>query len=91
MSKALITSRRFAPLFASQFFSALNDNVVKNALVMIIVYRLSQEAAGTLVPLAGAVLMAPFIFLSALGGEIADRFDKSSVARSLKLAVSSPR
>ncbi len=86
MSKALLTSRRFAPVFVCQFFSALNDNLIKNALVMLIVYRLSAETAGYLVPLAGAVLMAPFVVLSALGGELADRFDKARVARYLKLA-----
>ena len=30
--------------------------------------------------------MAPFLLLSALGGELADRFDKAAMARSLKLA-----
>ena len=38
MFKALITSRRFAPLFWCQFLSALNDNFVKNALVILILF-----------------------------------------------------
>ncbi|WP_256461526.1 hypothetical protein [Bradyrhizobium barranii] len=33
MIRELMSSRRFAPLFWAQFFSALNDNVLKNALV----------------------------------------------------------
>ena len=36
MSDSLMTSRRFAPLFWCQFFSAFNDNFLKNALVFAI-------------------------------------------------------
>lgn len=86
MSRSLLTTRRFAGLFWCQFFSALNDNFLKNALVFLILWRLGAEAAGPLVALAAATLMAPFFFFSALGGEIADRFDKALVARRLKLA-----
>jgi len=35
MIKELMSTRRFAPLFWAQFFAALNDNVLKNALVII--------------------------------------------------------
>lgn len=86
MSRSLLATRRFAGLFWCQFFSALNDNFLKNALVFLILARLGAEAAGPLVSLAAATLMAPFFFLSALGGEIADRLDKTLVARRLKLA-----
>ena len=85
MSHSLLATRRFAGLFWCQFFSALNDNFLKNALVFLILFRLGAEAAGPLVSLAAATLMAPFFFLSALGGEIADRFDKAIVARRLKM------
>src|SRR6185503_20054544 len=92
MFKDLMTSRRFAPLFWCQFCSALNDNFLKNALVMLILFGLGGAggvAGGhgpMLVTLAGIVFIAPFFFLSALGGEIADRFDKAYVAGRIKLA-----
>ena len=85
MSHSLLTTRRFAGLFWCQFFSALNDNFLKNALVFLILFHLGAEKSGPLVTLAAATLMAPFFFLSALGGELADRFDKAVVARRLKL------
>ena len=44
MIKELMTSRRFAPLFWSQFCSALNDNVLKNALVIILLYGAADRA-----------------------------------------------
>ena len=86
MFKALITSRRFAPLFWCQFLSALNDNFVKNALVILILFSIGSEAGGPLVALAGAVLVAPFFILSGIGGELADRYDKAVVAEKLKRA-----
>ncbi|MDB5642552.1 MAG: Major facilitator superfamily 1 [Hyphomicrobiales bacterium] len=86
MFRRLITSRRFAPLFVSQFFSAFNDNYVRNMLVLLILFRLGDEHAGPLVTLAIALFMLPSIFLSALGGEWADAHDKAMIARRLKFA-----
>jgi acyl-[acyl-carrier-protein]-phospholipid O-acyltransferase/long-chain-fatty-acid--[acyl-carrier-protein] ligase len=91
MFKSLMTSRRFAPLFWCQFCSALNDNFLKNALVMLVLFGLGGsggygEGSATLVTLAGIVFIAPFFILSALGGEMADRYDKAFVASRIKLA-----
>ena len=80
----LMTSRRFLPLFLSQFVSAFNDNFVRNMLAMLILFRLGEDQAGPLVTLAIALFILPSIFLSALGGEIADAQDKARVARRLK-------
>jgi len=88
MSNSLMTSRRFAPLFWCQFFSAFNDNFLKNALVFLILFRagFEESTANTLVTLTAAVFIGPFFFLSGLGGQMADRFDKAIVARHVKLA-----
>ncbi|MGX9426684.1 MULTISPECIES: acyl-[ACP]--phospholipid O-acyltransferase [Bradyrhizobium] len=84
MIKQLMSSRRFAPLFWAQFFSALNDNVLKNALVIILLYGATTGENASLVTIAGAVFIFPFFVLSALGGELADKYVKSVVARRLK-------
>jgi acyl-[acyl-carrier-protein]-phospholipid O-acyltransferase/long-chain-fatty-acid--[acyl-carrier-protein] ligase len=84
MIKQLMLSRRFAPLFWAQFCSALNDNVLKNALVIMILYGVTSGQGGSLVTIAGAVFIFPFFVLSALGGELADKYVKSVVARRLK-------
>jgi len=86
MVKELMTSRRFAALFWTQFFTALNDNFAKNALVILIVFSIEGSGGGALATLAGVILMAPFFVLSALGGELADKYDKALVARRLKFA-----
>ena len=82
----LLSTRRFAPLFLCQFLAAFNDNFLKNALVALIVYAAAASGSGVLVQVAGAIFIAPFFLLSGIGGEMADRFDKALVARSVKLA-----
>ena len=84
-SKSLLLSRRFAPLFWCQFFSAFSDNFLKNALVFLILFKIGGSAAESLITLAAAVFIAPYFFLSAFGGEMADRYDKAVVAQRLKL------
>jgi acyl-[acyl-carrier-protein]-phospholipid O-acyltransferase/long-chain-fatty-acid--[acyl-carrier-protein] ligase len=86
MFQRLLTSRRFLPIFLVQFFSALNDNFIKNALVILILFKIGAEAGASLVTLAGAALILPMFLLSALGGELADKHDKAQMARWIKLA-----
>lgn len=77
----LLRSRRFAPLFGCQLFAAFNDNFIKNALVILLLFKLGGENGPMLVTLAGGLFILPFFLLSALGGELADRYDKARVAR----------
>ena len=86
MASSLLATRRFAPLFWCQFFSAFNDNFLKNALVFLLVFKVGGPLADALTQVAAAIFIAPYFFLSALGGEMADRFDKAWVAQRLKLA-----
>jgi acyl-[acyl-carrier-protein]-phospholipid O-acyltransferase / long-chain-fatty-acid--[acyl-carrier-protein] ligase len=76
-----MTSRRFAPLFWCQFFSAFNDNFVRNMLAMLILFRFGAEHASLKILLATIVFILPAIPLSALGSEIADSHDKALIAR----------
>ena len=86
MTFSLLFTRRFAPLFWSQFFSAFNENLVRNMLAMIILFKVGADNAGPLVTLALAVFILPSIVFSGLGGQLADSHDKARVARWLKLA-----
>src|ERR1700686_1452055 len=83
MSTSLMTTRRFAPLFWCQAFSAFGDNFLKTALVFLILFHVGAEDTGALIQLAGATLIVPFFFLSGVGGEVAGRFDKTRIARRL--------
>lgn len=88
-ASALLVSRRFGPLFWTQFLSAFNDNAVKNALVLMIAYRADaagQMSAQILVPLAGGLFILPFFLCSATAGQLADQHDKAWLIRLIKLS-----
>src|SRR5438034_7203797 len=84
---ALLASRRFGPLFATDFRSAFNDNAVRNALVLMIAYGadIGALSAQILVPLAGGIFMLPFFLCSATAGQLADARDKAWLIRWIKL------
>src|SRR5215813_14242243 len=86
MSSSLLLTRRFAPLFWTQFFAAFSDNFLKQALIFLILFKIGGEVANVLVMLAPVVFIAPYFVLSAFGGEMADRYDKARVAQRIKLA-----
>src|SRR5205809_6443921 len=81
---ALLASRRFGPLFVTQFLSAFNDNAVRNALVLMIAYRAdtaSQRSAQIMIPLAAGLFMLPFFLCSATAGQLADESDQAKLLR----------
>lgn len=90
MSLSMITTdRRFWPLFWTQFLGAANDNLFKNALVILITYKnveLMGLDAKTIVAMAGAIFILPYVTFSATAGQIADHYDKSSVVKATKFS-----
>ena len=82
---SLITSRRLGPLCLTQTCGAFNDNLVKNAMVVLAIFKLGAGGAG-LAALAGALFIAPYALLSATAGQLADRFDKSRLIQATKAA-----
>ncbi len=85
----LLTSRRFAPLFVTQFLGAFNDNLLKSALGIMVTYRLATEAgrdAASVTMIAGGLFIAPFFLFSGASGTLADRVDKAAIARWVKVA-----
>src|SRR3954470_13683194 len=85
---SLLTQRRFAPFFWTQFLGALNDNVFKTALLTILTYdALSWTTMDTalLNNLIPGLFILPFFLFSATAGQLADKFEKGRVARWVKL------
>jgi acyl-[acyl-carrier-protein]-phospholipid O-acyltransferase/long-chain-fatty-acid--[acyl-carrier-protein] ligase len=82
---ALLQTRRLWPLTLTQACGALNDNLVRNAMIVLALFRLGTGGAG-LAALAGALFMAPYILLSATSGQLADRFAKHRVILAAKIA-----
>lgn len=86
--KSLLVSRRFLPLFLTQFLGAFNDNLFKNALAVLIVFRFAENLSlspALLVTVAAGIFIFPFFVFSALAGEIADKYDRARVARGVKM------
>lgn len=86
MFRDLMSSRRFLPLFLTQFLAAMNDNFLKQSLIFVCLFKIGGQTGQTLVTVAAAILMAPSFVLSALGGELADKYDKAMLARRMKFA-----
>lgn len=88
-SMHLLTNRRFLPLFITQAMGALNDNIFKNALVILITYVLAEKSGLStplVVTLASALFIFPFFLFSAIAGQIADKYEKPRLIRYVKEA-----
>ena len=84
MALALLATRRFLPLFTTQFLGALNDNLFKNAMVVLLLWR-AGEAGPVLVAAAGGVFILPYALFSSMAGELADGREMAGLIRLIKL------
>jgi len=86
---SLLTQRRFAPFFWTQFLGAFNDNLFKTALLVVMTYdainwtTLDPSLLNNLIP---GLFILPYVVFSATSGQIADKFDKAKLARIVKVA-----
>jgi MFS family permease len=84
---SLLGQRRFAPFFATQFLGALNDNIFRNGLVILITFQ-GILVAGMdhtqLANIAAGLFILPFFLFSATAGQLADKFEKSMLIRRVK-------
>ncbi|MCJ2188797.1 acyl-[ACP]--phospholipid O-acyltransferase [Novosphingobium beihaiensis] len=86
---SLLAKRRFAPMFVVQFLGAFNDNLLKYAMLLLANYGILKDApeqAGMLSVIATGLFMLPYFLFSALAGQVADRIDKATLVRWVKLA-----
>jgi len=87
----LLATRRFGPYFVTQLLGAFNDNVFRNALFGIVAFQIAVIAdetadSGSLINIAAGLFILPFFLLSALAGQLADKYDKALLIRQLKIA-----
>jgi MFS family permease len=87
-SAHLLRTRRFLPIFVTQFLGAFNDNLFRTSMVMLVIYGIYRDAEqeATFSAIAGALFIAPFFLLSALSGQLADGNDKARIIRIVKTA-----
>ncbi|NTU48996.1 MAG: MFS transporter, partial [Syntrophobacteraceae bacterium] len=80
MTRRLITDRRFAPIFWTQFFGAFNDNLLRNALAILITMKsltIGGISSSQMVALCGGIFIFPFFLFSVTAGQVADKVSKS--------------
>jgi 1-acyl-sn-glycerol-3-phosphate acyltransferase len=84
----LLSQRRFAPFFATQFLGALNDNIFRNGMVILITFQ-GVLVAGMdhvqLANVAAGLFILPFFLFSAPAGQLADKYEKSMLIRRIKM------
>ena len=82
---SLLASRRFGPFFFTQFLGAFNDNVFRQALILLIASgAVTAVSVNTLNNVALALFILPFFLFAALAGQVADKYDKASLVRKIK-------
>ncbi len=84
----LLKERRFLPFFVTQALGAFNDNVFKNALIILIAYQFASTDAtqsSYLTNLAAMLFILPFFLFSATSGQLAEKYEKSNMIRKIKL------
>lgn len=87
-SNRLIFNHRFWGSFWTQFFGAFNDNVFKNALVVLITFKsftLGPFDDKSMVALCGGIFILPFFLFSATAGQISDRYPKNRLMFLIKV------
>lgn len=83
----LLKSRRFGPFFLTQFLGAFNDNVFRQALIILIASGVvTGLSVNTQNNIALALFIVPFFLFSAFAGQIADKYDKAMLLRRIKFA-----
>jgi 1-acyl-sn-glycerol-3-phosphate acyltransferase len=83
----LVLERRFGPFFLTQLFGAFNDNIYKNTLVILVAYHAaaySRIDPNLLTNIAAGLFILPFVLFSASAGQVADKFEKSTLIRIIK-------
>jgi acyl-[acyl-carrier-protein]-phospholipid O-acyltransferase / long-chain-fatty-acid--[acyl-carrier-protein] ligase len=84
----ILKARRFLPLFATQFLGAFNDNLFRNALIILVTFRLATASGvngQVMATLATALFILPYFLFSATAGRFADKFEKSALIAVIKV------
>ena len=85
----LLKSEKFLPLFITQFLSAMNNNIYKNALIIMLTFGLIKNSENInltlMINVAAGLFILPFLIFSAFAGNFADNNEKSSLIQKIKL------
>lgn len=84
----LLKQKRFAPFFWTQFLGAFNDNVFKNALIILGAFHAAEMTTMSptmLANIASGLFILPYFLFSATSGQLADKYEKSKLIKLVKI------
>lgn len=84
----LLRRRRFLPFFLAQATGAFNDNLYKNALIVLIAFKIAGLSSAQIdfySNLAAGLFILPFFLFSATAGQWAEKVEKSRAITQVKL------
>jgi len=73
-------------LNCAQFMGVLNDNIFKLVIAFLLIDIIGKEHASSILSLAGAIFVIPFLLFSSTAGVLADRFSKQRLMMWMKAA-----
>ncbi|RTK92185.1 MAG: acyl-[ACP]--phospholipid O-acyltransferase [Rickettsiales bacterium] len=85
----LFKDKRFLPIFLVQFCGCLNDSILKNALIILITFKLANDLdtpVYLLIMLANIIFILPFVLFASLAGQVADRYERTVIVKIIKAA-----
>jgi len=88
-SLSLIGTKRFTPILTASALGTFNDNMFKNALIIMATFSgltVADLPSETVVPIAATAFTLPLFLFSAISGQIADRYDRATLMRRAKFA-----
>jgi acyl-[acyl-carrier-protein]-phospholipid O-acyltransferase/long-chain-fatty-acid--[acyl-carrier-protein] ligase len=85
----LFKIRRFLPLFITQACSSFNDNLLKNALVILVTFKITQNlpiSTISIILLANALFILPFILCAGIAGQVADKYENTIIIKLIRVS-----
>ncbi len=85
---SLFKKRFFSSYFVTQALGAMNDNIFRQAIIILISFKVASEinfSENIMTNMAAGLFILPFFLFSATAGQIAEKFEKSALIRKVKL------
>lgn len=85
---SLFKKRFFSSYFVTQALGAMNDNIFRQAVIILISFKVASEinfSENIMTNMAAGLFILPFFLFSATAGQIAEKFEKSALIRKVKL------
>lgn len=83
---SLFRDKRFMPLFIVQFCGCLNDCILKSALIIWVIYKITASHADLLILFINGIFVLPFVIFAGIAGQVSDKYEKSFLVKIIKLS-----